>query len=336
MRSTLSLPCYSPWSTPGGYRLSSPTSSDISCDSAQVHAARADREDAHARVYGSIVLGGEVYCPHSFKEQRYEPPGSPGDSFGPSSARSSSQGWSMTTGTHPGSSLCDHCDAASPFEPKRLRRRVVLMCLLFAQIAKAEVERFLSTLAVFGSNFNVGPKRVQQIDPTRRMSQQDPPPCNTFYLRGKCATGSRCRYGHEYELNAAQIEEIRRGAKWHPCSAVQHGLECPDGDNCIYGHSCPKGLSCRKSDCAFGADVNAEIIDLHGFAAPVALRELVYPSQSNAPSQSHPHPHSHNSHRVSPSPSMTTSMHATTSSEYYQVYPRLPALPASPFYEVMW
>lgn len=176
MRSTLSLPCYSPWSTPGGYRLSSPTSSDISCDSAQVHAARADREDAHARVYGSIVLGGEVYCPHSFKEQRYEPPGSPGDSFGPSSARSSSHGWSMTTGTHPGSSLCDHCDAASPFEPKRLRRRVVLMCLLFAQIAKAEVERFLSTLAVFGSNFNVGPKRVQQIDPTRRMSQQDPPP----------------------------------------------------------------------------------------------------------------------------------------------------------------
>ena len=102
------------------------------------------------------------------------------------------------------------------------------------------------------------------------------------------------------------------------------------------GHSCPKGLSCRKPDCAFGADVNAEIIDLHGFAAPIALRELVYPSQSNAPSQSHPHPHSHSSHRVSPSPLMTTSMHATTSSDYYQVYPRLPVLPASPFYEVMW
>jgi hypothetical protein len=37
---------------------------------------------------------------------------------------------------------------------------------------------------------------------------------NTYYLRGKCATGSRCRYGHDYELNGAQIEEIRRGAKW--------------------------------------------------------------------------------------------------------------------------
>ncbi|GAA5896941.1 uncharacterized protein JCM6883_007062 [Sporobolomyces salmoneus] len=245
--------------------------------------------------YGSIMLGGEVHCPHQHKEKRrtgtlnrYEPPGSPSpSSFDSSESSSSSVEWSRGD-----SGLCDHCDS----------------------IAKSELERFFSTLAALNSQESTATTKrpVQKIDPMLRMSQQDPPPCNTFYLRGKCATGSRCRYGHDYELNVAQLEEIRRGAKWHPCSAVQHGLECPDGESCIYGHSCPKGLNCRKADCAFGADINAEIIDLHGFSPAVPLRELVYPV-STPPIEYYP------VYLTAPPPAMTTM--------------RIPVLPT---YEIFW
>ncbi|GAA5850947.1 hypothetical protein JCM5353_005645 [Sporobolomyces roseus] len=238
-----------------------------------------------AKGEGSIVLGGEVYCPqyHFVKEyERYEAPGSPTTPPSKSISKMRRQ-LSTTTTCSSGSSsrtLCDQCDS----------------------IAQLEVERFFSNVAAVSWSTLPSTKKVQQVDPTRRMSQQDPPPCNTFYLRSKCATGSRCRYGHDYELNSTQLEEIRRGAKWHPCSAVQHGLQCPEGDSCIYGHACPKGLFCRKPDCAFGADVNAEVVDLHGHR-PITLRELIW----------------------------------QPSTEYYQVYPQLLSpVPISPYYEPCW
>ncbi|GAA5996485.1 hypothetical protein JCM5350_005267 [Sporobolomyces pararoseus] len=287
MRSTFTLPTYPPWSATG-YGLSSPALSDESCsDSSVFNPPRIEPgQEPFAQGYGSIVLGGEVYCPHQIKERRYEPPGLP-PIGSPEYSRPSSYSSSYPRSEN---DLCDHCEA----------------------IAKSEVERFLSTLASLHPNF--GPRKVQKIDPTRRMSQQDPPPCNTYYLKGKCATGTRCRYGHDYELNAAQIEEIRRGAKWHPCSAVQHGLECPDGEGCIYGHACPKGLNCRKPDCAFGPDVNAEIIDLHGYQ-PITLRELVWQNETR---------------------STTVTNTPPPPNEYYQVQPRFPLISNSPYYEIVW
>ncbi|GAA6014560.1 hypothetical protein JCM11491_004541 [Sporobolomyces phaffii] len=276
MRTTFAFSAYSPGSS-SGFGFSSPALSDVSSSSTPRLDSRGG--DRQARGYGSSILGGEVYCPHVVKERRYEPPGTPVDFDFHHRQLSSYPSGGSPASPRSEPDLCDHCES----------------------IAKLEVERFFSTLAAINSS--ALPRRIQKIDPTRRMSQQDPPPCNTHYLRGKCATGSRCRYGHDYELNGAQIEEIRRGAKWHPCSAVQHGLECPDGDSCIYGHSCPKGLNCRKPDCAFGADINAEIIDLHGYS-PVALRELVW--QNSIP-------------------------------EYYPVYPRVTAVPAtSPYYEIVY
>ncbi|GAA5876043.1 hypothetical protein JCM16303_007002 [Sporobolomyces ruberrimus] len=272
MRSTFQLSADSPWFT-SRYGLSSPAFSDVSSDSSgPLTPLLGHDQDQSPQVYGSIALGGEVYCPHLVKKRHYEPPGSPTDFGLQRRPGYDSPGWPPTPPSQ--SDLCYHCEAAR----HSIRYR------------GNEQEKLTF----------IKQKKKQEIDPTRRMSQQDPPPCNTFYLRGKCATGSRCRYGHDYELNAAQIEEIRRGAKWHPCSAVQHGLECPDGETCIYGHSCPKGLNCRKPDCAFGADTNAEIIDLHGFT-PVSVRELVWQS----------------------------------SNDYYQVYPRVP-VPASPYYEVIY
>ena len=72
--------------------------------------------------------------------------------------------------------------------------------------------------------------------------------------------------------------------------------------SCVDGHSCPKGLYCRKPDCAFGADVNAEIIDLHGHR-PITIRKVIW----------------------------------QPSTEYYRIYPQLVSpIPVSPYYEACW
>ncbi|GAA5859171.1 hypothetical protein JCM1840_003786 [Sporobolomyces johnsonii] len=92
-----------------------------------------------------------------------------------------------------------------------------------------------------------------QIDPSKSMSKQDPPPCNAFYLVGHCDV-PRCRFCHDYDLTDSQIDEMRRGAKYHLCHAVQNGVDCPDGDSCIYGHYCPRGPSCGRQRCAFNDD----------------------------------------------------------------------------------
>ncbi|GAA5829532.1 hypothetical protein JCM11251_000194 [Rhodosporidiobolus azoricus] len=88
------------------------------------------------------------------------------------------------------------------------------------------------------------------IDPTKPMSRQNPPPCNAFYLVGHCDV-PRCRFEHGYELTEEQVAEMRRGAKHHVCNAVRNGVECPDGQDCIYGHHCPRGPSCGRDRCGF-------------------------------------------------------------------------------------
>ncbi|GAA5953864.1 hypothetical protein JCM3765_000672 [Sporobolomyces pararoseus] len=89
-----------------------------------------------------------------------------------------------------------------------------------------------------------------QIDPTKSMSKQNPPPCNAYYLLGECEV-PRCRFCHTYELTESQVNEMRRGAKFHLCNAIQNGVECPDGSKCIYGHHCPRGPTCSRQHCAF-------------------------------------------------------------------------------------
>ncbi|KAM0792524.1 hypothetical protein ACM66B_005193 [Microbotryomycetes sp. NB124-2] len=88
-----------------------------------------------------------------------------------------------------------------------------------------------------------------RIDPTKSMSRQSPPPCNAFYLRNHCGV-PRCKFSHEYELTPEQVEEMRRGAKFHICNATRNGLECGDPD-CVYGHVCPKGNACPRTNCSF-------------------------------------------------------------------------------------
>ncbi|GAA5826414.1 hypothetical protein JCM5353_008864 [Sporobolomyces roseus] len=92
-----------------------------------------------------------------------------------------------------------------------------------------------------------------QIDPTKSMSKQNPPPCNAYYLLGECEV-PRCRFCHNYDLTENQINEMRRGAKFHLCNAIQNGVDCPDGAKCIYGHHCPRGPTCSRQHCAFNDD----------------------------------------------------------------------------------
>ncbi|GAA5900619.1 uncharacterized protein JCM6883_002902 [Sporobolomyces salmoneus] len=92
-----------------------------------------------------------------------------------------------------------------------------------------------------------------QIDPTKSMSKQSPPPCNAYYLLGECEV-PRCRFCHTYDLTESQVNEMRRGAKFHLCNAIQNGVECPDGSDCIYGHHCPRGPTCSRQHCAFNAE----------------------------------------------------------------------------------
>ncbi|GAA5929553.1 hypothetical protein JCM3775_002373 [Rhodotorula graminis] len=91
------------------------------------------------------------------------------------------------------------------------------------------------------------------INPDVPMSKQLVPPCNAHYLKGLCDV-PRCRYEHRYELSPEQVDEMRRGAKHHVCNAIKHGLQCPDGDDCIFGHFCPRGPSCGRERCGFSSE----------------------------------------------------------------------------------
>ncbi|GAA5876518.1 hypothetical protein JCM8547_009413 [Rhodosporidiobolus lusitaniae] len=94
------------------------------------------------------------------------------------------------------------------------------------------------------------PPSKPTIDPTKPMSRQNPPPCNSFFLLGHCDV-PRCRFEHGYELTEDQIAEMRRGAKHHVCNAIRNGVPCPDGEDCIYGHFCQRGPSCGRDRCGF-------------------------------------------------------------------------------------
>lgn len=72
-----------------------------------------------------------------------------------------------------------------------------------------------------------------------------PRPCHTFYLgpRG-CKNGDDCQYGHEYKLNAAQLDELARLAKCIMCPYVKDGRCRYSDDECVYGHQCPNPEKC--------------------------------------------------------------------------------------------
>lgn len=66
-----------------------------------------------------------------------------------------------------------------------------------------------------------------------------------FYLgpRG-CKNGDDCQYGHEYKLNAAQLDELARLAKCIMCPYVKDGRCRYSDDECVYGHQCPNPEKC--------------------------------------------------------------------------------------------
>ena len=77
-------------------------------------------------------------------------------------------------------------------------------------------------------------------------------PCNDWYLVGQCAYGNSCPLDHVLQLPQAQIEELARMARQHPCPA---GSACRD-KNCVLGHSCPYDGS--GGTCAFGEECRLE------------------------------------------------------------------------------
>ncbi|KDE08027.1 hypothetical protein MVLG_01728 [Microbotryum lychnidis-dioicae p1A1 Lamole] len=91
--------------------------------------------------------------------------------------------------------------------------------------------------------------KTPEIDPKKSMSKQSPPPCNSHYLNGSCSV-PRCKFSHLYKLTPAQVEEMRRGAKFHLCNALKNGVTCED-PTCCYGHCCPRGSACGRTNCAF-------------------------------------------------------------------------------------
>ncbi|BGO97859.1 Phospholipase A-2-activating protein [Rhodotorula toruloides] len=119
-----------------------------------------------------------------------------------------------------------------------------------AQLARSAAQGPLAPAPVSRPTQPSAAKPIPVIDESKPMSRQNPPPCNSFYLLGHCNV-PRCRYEHRYELNAEQIEEMRRGAKHHICNAIKNGLACPEGEACIFGHACPKGPACSRERCAF-------------------------------------------------------------------------------------
>ena len=62
-----------------------------------------------------------------------------------------------------------------------------------------------------------------------------------------------CKWCHSYVLTPAQVDEIRRGARFHICNALKNGVECEDAE-CPYGHFCPRGSACGRTNCVFSDD----------------------------------------------------------------------------------
>ncbi|KAJ7276253.1 hypothetical protein B0H12DRAFT_1005009, partial [Mycena haematopus] len=72
---------------------------------------------------------------------------------------------------------------------------------------------------------------------------EKPPPCTLFYL-SNCKLGSKCKYAHDYLLNAEHFQEMRDSARLGPCPMINRGEACTWGDACCYGHHCPQSSKC--------------------------------------------------------------------------------------------
>lgn len=67
----------------------------------------------------------------------------------------------------------------------------------------------------------------------RKVKQLHPKPCNNHYLKGDCLyTHLDCKFGHEYQLSAADIHAMRKLAATKPCN---WGRECIN-ERCYYYH----------------------------------------------------------------------------------------------------
>ncbi|KAH9943309.1 uncharacterized protein BXZ73DRAFT_97356 [Epithele typhae] len=100
------------------------------------------------------------------------------------------------------------------------------------------------------------PDGLKQIDPSKPLHKQNPPPCNEHYLMN-CSKGANCKYSHEWLLSRDQLDVLARNAKKAPCNYLKNGINCPFGDKCCWGHVCPSGARCfhlSKGKCWFKGD----------------------------------------------------------------------------------
>ncbi|KAK8845589.1 hypothetical protein IAR55_006305 [Kwoniella newhampshirensis] len=73
----------------------------------------------------------------------------------------------------------------------------------------------------------------------------DPRPCHTFYLSPwGCKNGDECAYGHDYDLNDRQLDELSRLAKSIICPFIREGRCKFSDEKCVYGHQCPNADNC--------------------------------------------------------------------------------------------
>lgn len=59
-------------------------------------------------------------------------------------------------------------------------------------------------------------KKLRNVDPSKPLSKQTPPPCNMFYIRGTCKRQD-CFYAHDYRLSPKQRATLKADAKKSPC-----------------------------------------------------------------------------------------------------------------------
>ncbi|KAI5475389.1 CCCH finger DNA binding protein [Pseudohyphozyma bogoriensis] len=62
-----------------------------------------------------------------------------------------------------------------------------------------------------------------QVDPSKSMSKQDPPPCNAYYIQGLCSV-PKCKFSHQYDLKPEHIDEMKRGARFRLCNTYARRL----------------------------------------------------------------------------------------------------------------
>ncbi|KAJ7047512.1 hypothetical protein C8F04DRAFT_1059130 [Mycena alexandri] len=126
-------------------------------------------------------------------------------------------------------------------------------------------ERSSSTEASWQGSYSPATSGTRHVIPGVRLSKQKPPPCTLFYL-SNCKLGSKCKYGHDYLLNAEHFQEMRENARLGPCPMINRGEPCTWGDACCYGHFCPHSTKCpffKVGSCKFQA------ADMH--KSPAAL-----------------------------------------------------------------